>query len=385
MSIDKIIKNNLINKNLLESIKGLSKDDKTKLLNIFNFVDENEKDNQKGIITTDEALNSFLKEVKNSIGEKYDKILDTIGLQHLKNDKNINGIIDIEDFSEEELIKLETNNLLEVFAIENLNNQKWTPEIAKIFSAILHNANLDEKRISTSFNIKDSIRNIVYDVESKTLKRSEHSSDVNEYNHLWMYKYDDNGLLIEQIMFDRGHARAEDGKKIVLGLSAINCLAEEEGFPSLMKKEWSEDFVNKIKEIIQNNQVGDKIEYKYDEKGKIIEQIIQTQIDEEIIISKTVNSLDEEIIRDIYGNFISHKKELFLTETENIKKSIIENYDENGKLIYTTTKIFLDYFNEPKTIKDKNGNDIKVLSEEQIIKEYPNGEIEEEIFYEEVF
>ena len=40
-------------------------------------------------ITTDEALNSFLKEVRNSIGEKYDKILDTIGLSHLKNEKEM--------------------------------------------------------------------------------------------------------------------------------------------------------------------------------------------------------------------------------------------------------------------------------------------------------
>ena len=224
-----------------------------------------------------------------------------------------------------------------------------------------------------------------HDVESKTLKRSEHSSDVNEYNHLWMYKYDDNGLLIKQLMFDRGHAYAKGGKKKVLGFDTINWLAEKEGFPSLMKKEWSEEFVNIRTEIFQNNQIGDKFEYKYDEKGKIIEQIQQMQIEEEIITSKTVNGLNENIIRDIYGNFISHQKELLSIKIKNSEKSITENYDENGKLIYTTTKIFSDYLNEPKTIKDENGNDIKILSEEQIIKEYPNGEIVKEIFYEKVF
>jgi len=218
MSIDKIIKNNSVNKNSFELIKDLSKEDKTKLLNIFNFVDENEKDDQKGIITTDEALNSFLKEVRNSIGEKYDKILDTIGLSHLKNDKNINGIIDIDDFSEEDLIKLKNNKLLDIFDMEKFKGQKWTPEFSKIFSAILHNTKLDEKIITTSFRAKGNNRSIIYDVESRTLKKAEQIIDSDRYQDITKYEFDEKGFLKQELKYSIYHCYLKDEKRFAVVL-----------------------------------------------------------------------------------------------------------------------------------------------------------------------
>ena len=382
MSIDKIIKNNSINKNVFESIKDLSKEDKSKLLNIFNFVDKNEKDDQKGIITTDEALNSFLKEVRNSIGEKYDKILDTIGLSHLKKDKNINGIIDIDDFSEEDLIKLESNKLLDIFDIEKFKGQKWTPEFSKIFSAILHNTKLDEKIITTSFRAKGNNRSIIYDVESRTLKKAEQIIDSDRYQDITKYGFDENGFLKQELKYSPDHYFFKDGKRFIVG-STINKFAEIEGFPSLNSENLTEESFNVYKEILSKTQIWDKIEYKYDKNGKIIEKNQQVQIDKNIVVSKTANNITEDITKDLYGNFISHEKYISLIDSKISNKSVTENYNEDGQLIYTTTKEQF-FYEEPIAITDKNGNNIKISYREQVIKEYPNGRIEKEDYYEEI-
>lgn len=382
MSIDKIIKNNLVNKNLLESIKDLSKEDKSKLLNIFNFIDKNEKDDQKGIITTDEALNSFLEEIRNSIGEKYDKILDTIGLSHLKNDKNINGIIDIDDFSEEDLIKLESNKLLDIFDIEKFKGQKWTPEFSKIFSAILHNTKLDEKIITTSFRAKGNNRSIIYDVESRTLKKAEQIIDSDRYQDITKYEFDEKGFLKQELKYSIYHYYLKDEKRYAVG-STINKFAEIEGFPALNSECLTEENFNRYKETLSKTQFWDKIEYKYDKNGKIIEKNQQVQIDKSIVASRTVNNITEYITKDLYGNFISHKKYISLIDSKISNKSVTENYNEDGQLISTTTKEQF-FYKEPIAITDKNGNNIKISYREQVLKEYPNGRIEKEDYYEEI-
>lgn len=380
MTINKIIKNNSVNKTSFESMKNLSEDEKIKLLNIFNFIDEKENDNLKGVITTDEALNSFLKEVRNSLGERYNQILDSIGLSHLKNDRNINGIIDIEDFSKEDLIKLENNKLLDIFDIEKIKDQKWSPEFSKIISAILHNTQLEEKIITTSFLAKNKIKSIIFDTEAKTLKKAEQTTKDGPYSKITKYMFDEKGFLKQELSYSDYHKYLKDGEIFIIG-PTLNGFAEVEGFPSLNSENLTEQTFNTYKEALSKTQFGDKIEYTYDKNGKITKKTTQRLFDNKIVISKTMDNITESITTDLYGNVNSHVKNISLIDTKSSKKYISEHYDKDGQLIYTITKEAFIY-NEPIMITDKNGNNVMISIKEQTIKEYPDGKVEKEEYYE---
>ena len=76
MSISNIPNNNSITKILIEKNTNLSTEEKNQLINLFDAVDEQEEDNQPGIITTEQAINSFWAKTKNYLGEKYNEFLN---------------------------------------------------------------------------------------------------------------------------------------------------------------------------------------------------------------------------------------------------------------------------------------------------------------------
>lgn len=78
MSIDNISSNNIFYRKKIEEYNDLSNNEKSSILSIFDFIDNNEEDNQKGIITTNNAINDFLQKTRNILKEKFDKFLEFI-------------------------------------------------------------------------------------------------------------------------------------------------------------------------------------------------------------------------------------------------------------------------------------------------------------------
>ena len=79
MGIDNI-NNSFFNRSLIEQNNDLSNEDKSKILNIFDTIDNQENDNKIGVITTLEAINMFLGKIKNILNDNYNKFLDSINL-----------------------------------------------------------------------------------------------------------------------------------------------------------------------------------------------------------------------------------------------------------------------------------------------------------------
>lgn len=84
MSIDNISQNISINRNTIQKNNNLTEDEKNNLLCIFDAIDATEEDNQQGTITTTVAINNFLEKAKNYLGEKYNKFLEFIANNNLK-------------------------------------------------------------------------------------------------------------------------------------------------------------------------------------------------------------------------------------------------------------------------------------------------------------
>ena len=380
MSIDNVSNKDGISKSLIEQNKFLSAQEKEKMLSVFSSIDGQEEDEVKDNITTAESLGLFLKETKNNLGDKrYDKFLDSAGLSYLKNDKNMDGVISEEDFSEEALDKLWGNDLFHIF-----QGQKWSPEIAKIFSSVLNNSPLKEKIITTRIDGQFVNQNIMYDVKNKTLKIAE---DVDTaYCSYKKYQYDKNGLLLskqELNGIEEYHVYYKDGKQYNLSDWDVNYLAEQEGFPPLSDKSFPKEMAPLFKDIFDGKygNVWRKSEYKYDKKGKVIED--KEYIKDEIKTSTWQNGVENEITRKANGDFVSHTKTAFSwVEENNTKTYVVENYDEQGNFMYKTTTIEKSY-DTPKVINDKNGKKIGIDSDTRVIKEGADGKVEETYTYEE--
>ena len=115
---------NAINRNSIVSNKELTQKEKQIVLNIFDSIDKNEKDNQSGIITTNNAVNNFWLKVKNTVLNKYEKI---------KQNSNINGLI---EYSEQ------SSNTGDCWLLSSLNaisSTSWGREMIK--DAIKPNGN----------------------------------------------------------------------------------------------------------------------------------------------------------------------------------------------------------------------------------------------------
>jgi len=382
MDVNNIDNNGGISKKLIEQNKFLSAQEKEKMLSVFCSIDGQEEDDVKDNITTAESLGLFLKETKNNLGDKrYDKFLDSAGLSYLKNDKNMDGVISEEDFSDVALDKLRGNDLLRIF-----QGQKWSPEIAKIFSSVINNTQLKENFINMRI-INNGFRtnkNIMYDVKSKTLKIAD---DVDTYYCSFKkYQYDKNGLLLskqELNTIEEYHVYYKDGKMHNLSDWSVNWLAEQEGFPPLSDRKLSEEKEQLYKDIFDGKygNVWRKSEYKYDKKGKVIEN--KEYIRDEIKTSTWQNGVKNKITRKSNGDFVSHTKTDFSwVEENNTRTEVVENYDEQGNFMYKTTTIEKSY-DTPKVINDKNGKKIGIDSDTRVIKEYSDGKVEETYTYEE--
>ena len=382
MDVNNIDNNGGISKKLIEQNKFLSAQEKEKMLSVFCSIDGQEEDDVKDNITTAESLGLFLKETKNNLGDKrYDKFLDSAGLSYLKNDKNMDGVISEEDFSDVALDKLRGNDLLRIF-----QGQKWSPEIAKIFSSVINNTQLKENFINMRIinNGFSTNKNIMYDVKSKTLKIAD---DVDTYYCSFKkYQYDKNGLLLskqELNTIEEYHVYYKDGKMHNLSDWSVNWLAEQEGFPPLSDRKLSEEKEQLYKDIFDGKygNVWRKSEYKYDKKGKVIEN--KEYIRDEIKTSTWQNGVKNKITRKSNGDFVSHTKTDFSwVEENNTRTEVVENYDEQGNFMYKTTTIEKSY-DTPKVINDKNGKKIGIDSDTRVIKEYSDGKVEETYTYEE--
>jgi len=378
MGIDNISNSNSINRSLIEQNNDLSKEEKENLLSIFDAVDEQEEDNQKGTITTFDSMNKFLGQIKENIGDKYNKFLDSINLSFLKNDKNTNGVIDEDDFSDEDLEKIENNDLLEIF-----EGAEWTPEISKIFSAILHNETVEDEIIKITHPITTNQYNkhIIYDTKNRTLKIGYEHLVSNRYNQFESKNYDVNGNLISNKTCLDGKKYYKDGRKLTINPKAITWLCENEGLTLVSENQVSDEKKQIMTDLFYGsykNVAFEEENYIYDSNNVLIEQTSRETLDNgNTKFSSTQNDITTVIVKDSSGNFVEKTVLYPQEELEGYDafqvciSNVTEQYDENDNLLCKTTKINR-YYKEQKNIT-KGRYTYTYISETEIIKAYPNG------------
>ena len=293
---------------------------------------------------------------------------------------DLNGIIDESDFSEEDLKKLEAGGLLYELNIDRAQGRLWTPELSKIVASILHNVDLDEKTITVSLEHWGGTKNLVYDVENKTIKMS-NSYDNKSYSDLKKIKFDENGRVLESQTFSTLGSYRKDDKTYKLGYSFTNWLAAEEGLTVLQNEELSDEQIKLYKEIAKDIDIYEGThQYQYDENGNEI--LSRSYMNGKIFESTKVNGVEYSTVTDKNGNFISRTK-YSRQEEGNALTLVQEELDEHGNLISKTTQISTTY--EEPMILNRNGNKYtQRTGETKTIKEFPDGRIEEEVDFDDV-
>ena len=304
----------------------------------------------------------------------YDKETDTM----YQGINDYNGIVDKSDFSEEDLEKLEDSDLLRLLNIDRAQGRMWTPELSKIVSSILHNTDLDEKIITVSLEHWGDKRNIVYDVETKTIKFSDSAGKFGNSNFK-KKRFDENGRIIEDYSTSMLTTYKKDGKTYELGFKFISWLAEQEGFPTENKVELTDEERKLYEELANDIDIWDKFKRKYDENGNQIWSESHMQGSDKISTTNWNNGNEDTITTDKNGNFISHHKYTHI-ENGNERTLVQEDIDEQGNLLSKTTEISTTY-EEPKILNQEGNKCTKRDGETKTIKELPDGSIEENIEY----
>ncbi len=182
-------------------------------------------------------------------------------------DKNNNGILDRGDFSEEDLAKINDNELL-----QNFEGQKWTDNLKNIFSSIMNNTPTNEKEIKDegSGMTNASIQEVIYESDSKTLKIAQKNIVENEYFNYKEYKFDDKGRFIEskRLMGKKGTPyKYLDGKTYGWTPEDKDGYIRSQGFDKTQDAKQKETY-NKIMSNPENEEnLLFKINRKYDEFG----------------------------------------------------------------------------------------------------------------------
>lgn len=281
------------------------------------------------------------------------------------NDKNGNGIVDRDDFSDEELEKLENNGLYRLF-----DRQKWTDNLKKIFNSIMSGGNTKDG-IITDESVKLGLeKHVLYDSKTNTLKIASKNPEQNRYFSYLEYKYNNNGNLLES---KNGTNMPHYGD---LGLENADIYIRAQGFENENLQEKEVDFVNK--KVADNEDfVFNKKTYKYDANGNKIESIYNTPTPnngrEEIITKKGENSV--EIKYDKNNNFISKTKTIKVidevkSDGSSHTETMDETYDKDNNLQYHTT-----------LIRDLNYNDDgDIIVKNVATREYTNGNVYNETY-----
>lgn len=284
-------------------------------------------------------------------------------------DKNGNGIIDKEDFSDELAEKLENNHLLNLF-----DGVKWTDNLKKIFTSIISGGTPKGEILTEQY----LDRNVLYDSKTNTLKIA--TKTGNMYHLYQECKYDNIGQNIEQKYFERNAKYIKDGKEHNLSTQNTDIYIRSQGFENENLKK--EDVIN-VKTIVENNkEFFFKTESnKYDEKGNKTETI--KNLPEFYSKSRRVQIIknNETIIikYDRDNNIVSKTKLLkeILKHNEDgttHKEHIDEIYDPNNNLLYRTTKIE-DTLEETSRI-DSTGKVIEnAVIKKVATREYANGNV----------
>ena len=237
MGIDNIPNNNSINISFIEQNKDLSNKEKESLLSIFNTIDSQEDDNQKGILTTFDAINEFLESSKNIIGKKYNKFLDSVNLSFLKNDKNTNGLIDKEDFSPEQWEKITG------FAPFMKDGAKWTEDIEILFQRIFNkteNTNNLQKEVIVEG--KWATYAILYDDKTRTVKSVMFNETHGYCASYFECKLDENSDVIKEIeVTDDGHYTTPEGEYVKISYQLFNDFVTSRGFKPMKESHYTQE------------------------------------------------------------------------------------------------------------------------------------------------
>ena len=244
MGIDNISNSNSINRNLIELNKDLSQEEKVKLLSIFDAVDEQEEDNQKGTITTFDSMQKFLGQIKENIGDKYNKFLDSVNLSFLKNDKNTNGVIDENDFSPEQWSKM--MNIAPFLA-----KATWTKDIDNLLQRIFNNngsANDSNKEIIVD---KGDYKYAVLFDDEKRIFKSVMINGGNEYGGYYIeYQLNEKGEATKSITVDiNSHYTSPDGKNVKISYPLFNDFVVSRGFKQHQEPKYTPDEVEQRIEL----------------------------------------------------------------------------------------------------------------------------------------
>lgn len=324
-------------------------------------------------------------------------------------DKNGNGIIDKDDFTEQEWHSINGNGLTSFF-----NGQKWSDALSNLFSRIFNKENIETSTANEPITIiqDDMVQTkstLIFDDKTKTLKIAEHI-DNNEYTDYKEIKYDDNGNVESTKDFERNkYVRTSDNRIMKFSARQLSDFIETQGFDRLGERKYSDDEIQyymnmaghrvweyedsqksirvntnngsytiATKETDEIYNINDKLISKtihksdhdeilnYDEQGTFLNSIIRTEKDDKITDyiknsngDKYIYEYDIEDL-DIDGN-VNHKKVIILDENDKPIISYFSKFvfapDENGRMYYEI-RTYEDG-HEEKLNLDKSRNIIK--------------------------
>ena len=221
-------------------------------------------------------------------------------------DKNNNGIVDRDDFYENDLEKIESNGLFRLF-----KNRKWTEQISKILTSILKNVTYKENNgiIKADLNGQELNKQIVYDSNKRELVYASYNGSP-EYYEVGSYTYNEKGDPTREKLTRTDKRYIKNGHKYSVGHRAINWLAEKLGFKQLQQNEWNSEDSQKYENIFVNNEnvVWDTTHNTYDTEGNLIENTEDLSDDEQRTVMHTENGITITTIYDLEGNLISQEK-----------------------------------------------------------------------------
>ena len=292
------------------------------------------------------------------------------------NDKNGNGVVDKDDFSNEEFEKLENNGLYRLF-----DGKKWTDNLKKIFTSIMNGGNPNGDVITEQYpGTMGTEKHVLYDGKTNTLKIAGKNPNTKEYFSYQEEKYNNAGQNIEQKRLLTSPKYQKDGHKYSFMGKNTDIYVRTQGFEN---NNLSTEDANLVNKLIEDNKefFFMKSSNKYDKNGNNTETIANFPLDElegrEEVIIKNGETITIKYDRD--NNFISKTKSLkdvdkYNDDGTSHSEHLSETYDKDNNLQYRTT-IINDYLGE--TVKtDIDGNEYDAAIIKNIAtREYTNGNI----------